>query len=242
MVWFCGIPCGLIKLLQGDEAGGVRMPTPNKTEESKEVTLQRHSLFDGVFCMADGLKLMFEQRAMQTWMNGACAVMAGHLAIVLPTCFVFLLMEGVILATVNAPGSIHDSTLAHWGGLHSTLEKICEQTLNKILFLQIKNRLSCNTIFSFRAGRFPFDSTLLFKSFLMVTAFVLFKVTVRINGCRAATCIVSICHECTGGNRDILFVSASGSKGIESHDAHLHPLFVLFATHPVIFGFLFLFI
>ena len=39
------------------------MPTPNKIEELKQVTLERHSLLDGVFCMADGLKLMFEQHA-----------------------------------------------------------------------------------------------------------------------------------------------------------------------------------
>jgi len=120
---------GLIKLLWTDAAAGVRMPAPNKIEELEEATLQRHSLLDDVFCMADGLKLMFEQHAdldeqsmhHNGWTSG------HHIA----NLFCFSVDGQIILATVNAPRSIHDSMLARWGGLCATLEKVYEETGGK---------------------------------------------------------------------------------------------------------------
>ena len=120
---------GLIKLLWSDEAAGVRMPTAEKIEELKEVTSERHNLLDGVFCMADGLKMMFEQHAdldeQSMCYNGSTS---GHY---ITNLFCFSVDGRIIVATVNAPGSVHDSSLAHWGGLCTALEEVCARTGGK---------------------------------------------------------------------------------------------------------------
>jgi len=76
--------------------------------------------------VADGLKMTFECCAGLTkqsmYYNGW---KAGHYILNL---FVFSMDGRIILCALNAPGSVHDSTLAEWCGMHDKLEAMYQRT------------------------------------------------------------------------------------------------------------------
>jgi DDE superfamily endonuclease len=82
-----------------------------------------------VFAVADGCKLYFESTTdldeQSMYYNGW---KSSHF---ITNLFVFSIDGRCISAVLNAPGSLHDSTLAEWGGVYQELPDMYERTGGK---------------------------------------------------------------------------------------------------------------
>jgi len=116
----------LLKALINNNKAKVKMPTPEKIQEYKDVIQRRHPALKHVHCVADGLKLPFQStwddevqgQHFNGWTHGHC----------ITNLFVFAPDGRIVICLINAPGSVHDSTLAEWGGTCNKLETICNET------------------------------------------------------------------------------------------------------------------
>ena len=116
----------LVKALRNEEAAMVRFPSNESIEEWKAIIQERHDKLHHVYCFADGLKLRFQ----------ACSGLSeqgmfyngwqhGHY---ITNIFVFGATGRIIHCVINVPGSVHDSTLCHWGGTYTLLQEAFEAT------------------------------------------------------------------------------------------------------------------
>jgi hypothetical protein len=117
---------GLLVLLCEQEHAKVEIPSNEKVVELCLLTRLRHPLLTDVFAVADGLKLYFQQcdglDEESMYYNGW---KHDHFI----TNVLVFSIDGRMIATVmNAPGSLHDSTLAEWGGVYDKLEAVYTQT------------------------------------------------------------------------------------------------------------------
>jgi DDE superfamily endonuclease len=79
-------------------------------------------MLDGVFCVGDGLKLpiqcpndvLIQNRFYNGWAK-------GHY---ISNLLIFGIDGKIIHCVLNAPGSVHDSTLAEWGGFYESMQSI----------------------------------------------------------------------------------------------------------------------
>ena len=105
----------LVAILKADPKSEVRMPDATKIALFKEAIAAKHSLLVDCYCMVDGLKLYLQQAgdsAIQShFYNGW---KHDHFV---TNIFAFALNGSIIACTLNAPGTWHDSTLAHWGSM-----------------------------------------------------------------------------------------------------------------------------
>ncbi|CAB9524638.1 unknown protein [Seminavis robusta] len=117
---------GLLSLLQNHPLARVAIPTDEKIERLKEAVLHRHPALENVYCVADGLKLTFERHddldEQSMYYNGWTH---DHY---ITNLFVFSVDGYIIHCILNAPGSMHDSTLAAYGGTYDLLESIHQRT------------------------------------------------------------------------------------------------------------------
>lgn len=116
----------LLKVLAEDEYAAVRLPSRDEITTFQRVISDKYPSIPDVFAVADGLKLHLEQSndpvLQNAFYNGWTH---GHYV---SNVFVFT-PNGVITAcAINAPGSMHDSLIAEWGGVYSKLERVYEQT------------------------------------------------------------------------------------------------------------------
>ena len=107
----------------------VIMPDNAKVREYMAIIEKRHPSLQNVYCVADGLKLAFESTdsldEQSMYYNGW---QHGHYV----TNLLLFGPDGrIIKAVLNAPGSVHDSTLAEWGNVYEALERIYEETGGK---------------------------------------------------------------------------------------------------------------
>jgi DDE superfamily endonuclease len=120
---------GLLLLLQNNADEKVEMPSVAKVQVLKEVVKAQHHLLADVYAVADGLKLYFESTSdmdeQSMYYNGW---KAAHF---ITNLFVFSADGRCIAAVLNAPGSLHDSTLAQWGGIYHDLEDMYNRTGGK---------------------------------------------------------------------------------------------------------------
>lgn len=116
-----------LHMLWKNELARVRMPSDEKVAELQAIVKAKHSALENVFCIADGLKLHFESAdGILDEQNMCCnGWQCSHY---ITNLFVFSIDGRIIDAVVNAPGSIHDSTLAEWGDVCDKLERIHERT------------------------------------------------------------------------------------------------------------------
>jgi DDE superfamily endonuclease len=120
---------GLLLALRKHPKARVEIPTDEKIEKLKAAAAERHSLLTDVYCVLDGLKLYFEQcedlDEQCMYYNGwKCDHFIGNL-------FAFSIDGLIISCVVNAPGSLHDSTIAEMGGLYDQLSAVYERTAGK---------------------------------------------------------------------------------------------------------------
>lgn len=111
----------LMKVLKNDPNAEVRMPSGPELEGLKLAISGKYSLLQNVFCVADGLKLHLEQSGdsviQNMFYNGwTHDHYVGNVFVFAP--------NGVIIAcAINAPGSMHDSIIADWGGIYRKLRE-----------------------------------------------------------------------------------------------------------------------
>lgn len=119
----------LLKTLQSDAAARVTMPSDDKITELQEIVRRKYAALDGTYCFADGLKLYFQSCANEEeqgmYYNGWTH--SHHITNLL----VFSVDGRIIKCVLNVPGSIHDSTLADWGGVYEELEATFRRTGGK---------------------------------------------------------------------------------------------------------------
>jgi hypothetical protein len=107
----------------------VRMPDDAKIAEYQIIISHRHPSLKDVYCVADGLKLRFEScyglNEQSMYYNGW---QHGHYV---TNLFVFGPDGRILMCVINAPGSVHDSTLAEWGDVYDALEEVYARTGGK---------------------------------------------------------------------------------------------------------------
>jgi DDE superfamily endonuclease len=120
---------GLLLLLQNEPTARIEMPSVEHVNLLMSIVKERHDLLDDVYAFADGVKLFFESTAdideQSMYYNGwkhACFI---------TNLFVFSADGRIIAAVLNAPGSLHDSTLAEWGGVYAELEEMYNRSGGK---------------------------------------------------------------------------------------------------------------
>jgi hypothetical protein len=115
----------IVHVLQNNKSK-IQFPNEEKIQVYKDIIRRRHPLLKNCYCVADGLKLYLQKsgdiRIQSRFYNGWTH---SHYV---TNLFVFS-PDGMIIACVlNAPGSIHDSTLAEWGNIYEVLERTYEKT------------------------------------------------------------------------------------------------------------------
>jgi DDE superfamily endonuclease len=104
----------------------VRFPDDTTIEEYMAAITRRHESLKDVYCVADGMKIPFEScdglTDQSKFYNGW---LHGHY---ITNLFVFGADGRIINAIINVPGSVHDSTLAIWGGTYRKLKEIYQRT------------------------------------------------------------------------------------------------------------------
>jgi len=106
-------------------------PDHEKINLLKEIVANRHPGLgdEGVFCVADGLKLNFEScsdmEEQGMYYNGWTH---GHY---ITNLFVFGVDGRIIRCVINVPGSVHDSTVSEWGQVYDELHEIYRDTGGK---------------------------------------------------------------------------------------------------------------
>jgi DDE superfamily endonuclease len=104
----------------------VKFPDDDCIKAYQESIHARHRHLPDVYCVADGLKLPFQRcdelHEQSRYYNGW---KSGHY---ITNLFVFGADGRIINAVTNVPGSVHDSTLAVWGGMYRKLKEVYERT------------------------------------------------------------------------------------------------------------------
>ena len=112
----------LLKSLRNHPDAKVSMPTTDEIRTLQGICMARHDALENVYSVADGLKLMLEAApgddVQGMYYNGWTH---DHYV---TNLFVFSVCGRIIACVVNAPGSLHDSTLASWGGVYEKLEQV----------------------------------------------------------------------------------------------------------------------
>ena len=121
----------LVAILRADPKSEVQMPDAAEIALFKEAIAAKHSLLVDCYCMVDGLKLYLQQSGdsviQSHFYNGW---KHDHFV---TNIFAFEPNGSIIACTLNAPGTWHDSTLAHWGSMYSKLQKCWEEHHGKVL-------------------------------------------------------------------------------------------------------------
>lgn len=94
----------------------IRMPTNEEVSDFKTAFAQKYSMLQDVYAVVDCLKLYLQQNGdaiiQNMFYNGwTHDHYVGNL-------FVFAPSGIVIACAYNAPGSMHDSTIADWGRIY----------------------------------------------------------------------------------------------------------------------------
>ena len=121
----------LVAILKADPKSDVRMPDAAEIALFKEAITTKHSLLVDCYCMVGSLKL-YLQHAGDSSIQSRFYNGWKHNHFV-TNIFAFAPDGSIIAYTLNAPGTWHDSTLAHWGSMYSKLQKCWEDHHGKVL-------------------------------------------------------------------------------------------------------------
>jgi hypothetical protein len=116
----------LIEIMNKDEAAQVRIPPAEKIAEYNRAVEARHPALKKVWMTMDGLKLYLEQspncllqsRYYNGWTHD------HYVTNILGFCPA----GTIVVACVNVPGCIHDSTVCEWGNIYTQLGKVHAET------------------------------------------------------------------------------------------------------------------
>jgi hypothetical protein len=100
----------------------VKMPTDLDIVQLQDAVVKKYPSLDDAYCVCDGLKLYLQQsgnNAIQNmFYNGW---QHDHYV---TNLFVFGIDGMIIACLLNAPGSVHDSSLAYWGDVYQKFDKV----------------------------------------------------------------------------------------------------------------------
>jgi DDE superfamily endonuclease len=117
---------GLFLALKDQEDASVEMPSDETIAALKNAVVAQHNQLHDVYCVADGLELHFQQHndldEQSMYYNG------WHHCHYVTNVLVFSIDGRIIHGLMNAPGSLHDSTWAEWGGIYEALEETYNRT------------------------------------------------------------------------------------------------------------------
>lgn len=115
----------LLKVLKENAMARITMPTATDVERFQTAFRTKYSMLKDVYCVADGLKLYLEQSGdyiiQNMFYNGW---KHDHYV---SNVFVFSPDGAVIACAINAPGSMHDSTVAEWGKIYNKLKEAFDE-------------------------------------------------------------------------------------------------------------------
>ena len=119
----------IIEVLRNDPVAAIRIPTDNEIESYKNAISEKHPRLENVWCTMDGLKLCLQQAPAQEiqerYYNGWTH---DHYV---TSIFCFCPDGTIPIAYFNAPGSFHDSKVAHFGGVYDKLRMVYDQNGGK---------------------------------------------------------------------------------------------------------------
>ena len=121
----------LVAILKADLKSEVCMPDAAEIALFKEAITVKHILLVDCYCMVDGLKLYLQQAGDSIIQS--CFYNGWKHDHYVTNIFAFTLNGSIIACTLNAPGTWHDSTLAHWVSMYSKLQKCLEDHHGKVL-------------------------------------------------------------------------------------------------------------
>ena len=114
----------IIKVLRDDPMAAIRLPSSDKIEAYKHAIQERHQRLENVWCTIDGLKLKLQQAPGQCIQERFYNGWTHDHYVTSVLCFC---PDGTIpIAYFNAPGSFHDSKVAHIGGIYDKLRVVYE--------------------------------------------------------------------------------------------------------------------
>ena len=120
----------LFKTLYKNDLAKVHYPSDEKIKQLQQLINARHPALKNVYATADGLKLYFQATTdveeQNKFYNGW---QHKHY---ITNLFVFSADGRIIKCVLNAPGSLHDSTLAEWGNVYNTMEEVYTRTGGKV--------------------------------------------------------------------------------------------------------------
>jgi len=133
----------LIKLLSSDARAAIVMPNDNDIATMQAAFQERHPALSDGYGVADGLKLLLQQSGniiiQNRFYNGWTH---DHYV---SNVFVFSPLGKIIACAINAPGCLHDSTIAGYGDIYDKLEEAYNRTGGK-----------CVVDSAFARARYPF--------------------------------------------------------------------------------------
>ena len=115
----------IVMVLRKHDKASVRIPSPEKVDEYKQLVRNKHQFLTDVWCTMDGLKLTLEQSGdaliQERFYNGWTH--DHYVSSVLCFC-----PDGTIpIAFINCPGSLHDSQIADYGNIYDKLQYVYER-------------------------------------------------------------------------------------------------------------------
>ncbi|CDF36841.1 unnamed protein product [Chondrus crispus] len=116
----------LLQQLSADDMAAVRMPSDDEVNVFKHSFASKYSMLSDVYAVADGLKLYLQQSGdsviQNMFYNGWTH---DHYV---GNVFVFAPNGTIKACAVNAPGAMHDSTIADWGNIYKKLQDVYDRT------------------------------------------------------------------------------------------------------------------
>jgi hypothetical protein len=130
----------LFKVLASEHHAKVSLPSPVEMEHYKDIVLQNFADLNGVWCMMDGLKIPIQASGDRKMPNAYyIGWLHDHFV---NAVFVFAPSGTIVVCTLNAPGSWHDSFIEQNGGLYDKLDKVFNTTGGKCVvdaaFLRVR--------------------------------------------------------------------------------------------------------
>lgn len=102
------------------------MPSSEEVEQFKSAIYRKHPMLSHVYCVADGLYLLLQQAVDVPIQSRFCNGWNHdhYVGIV----FAFTPNGKITVCTLNAPGCIHDSTIALYGDIYGKLDAVYHDT------------------------------------------------------------------------------------------------------------------
>jgi hypothetical protein len=114
------------EVLKNNPLAAIKIPSHDKVEEYKQLVTSKYPALTNVWASMDGLKTPIQQ-ASTTKQQGYFYNGWKHNHFV-TSVFCFCPDGTIPIAYMNLPGSMHNSTIADWGGIYDKLALLYEET------------------------------------------------------------------------------------------------------------------